>query len=321
MAVDSVLQFTLVTANGEIVTASATQNPDLFWALRGGGGSTFGILLSVTIKVYPSPKTSGLRMTISATGDAFWNAVGYFHASSPAWTKAGLFGLYTLSSGSFSIEPLLAPYKTVDELKTLAAPFLAQLDAARIRYTASFTEHPNFLASYNALFTDEGAGVSFLTSSRLFLRRHIESDNAAITAAYRNVVDTGRHGVIGHMVGPPNTPLGNETSVNPVWREAVLLPLHNAFITGQESDVQKWQVIRESLDKYDSSMKKASPGSGAYLNEANIFDPAWREDFYGSSYARLLQIKKQVDPTGLFWVKTGVGSEYWQEVNGRLCKV
>ena len=38
-----VLQFTVVQANGKIVAANACQNIDLFWALRGGGGGTWGV--------------------------------------------------------------------------------------------------------------------------------------------------------------------------------------------------------------------------------------------------------------------------------------
>lgn len=41
MAADQVLSMEVVLPNGQFVTASATQNPDLFWALRGGGGSKF----------------------------------------------------------------------------------------------------------------------------------------------------------------------------------------------------------------------------------------------------------------------------------------
>jgi len=42
LSTDSVNRFEVVTAEGEIVTASAAENPDLFWALRGGGGN-FGV--------------------------------------------------------------------------------------------------------------------------------------------------------------------------------------------------------------------------------------------------------------------------------------
>lgn len=52
--VDNVLEFTVVLANGTYVTANAYSHPDLFWALRGGGGGTFGVTTSVTYRTHPS---------------------------------------------------------------------------------------------------------------------------------------------------------------------------------------------------------------------------------------------------------------------------
>jgi FAD/FMN-containing dehydrogenase len=48
---DNVLSFEIVTADGKVSTASANENPDLFWALRGGGGN-FGIVTSFLFKAY-----------------------------------------------------------------------------------------------------------------------------------------------------------------------------------------------------------------------------------------------------------------------------
>lgn len=52
LATDSVRFFELVTADGRLLRASETENSDLFWALRGGGGS-FGIITGMEIKLYP----------------------------------------------------------------------------------------------------------------------------------------------------------------------------------------------------------------------------------------------------------------------------
>jgi FAD/FMN-containing dehydrogenase len=51
-AADSVLWAEVVTAGGETLTASATEHPDLFWALRGGGGN-FGVVTRLRFKLYP----------------------------------------------------------------------------------------------------------------------------------------------------------------------------------------------------------------------------------------------------------------------------
>ncbi|KAF7900997.1 hypothetical protein EAF00_003218 [Botryotinia globosa] len=53
LAVDQVLEWQVVTGVGTLVTATPTQNPDLFWALSGGGGGTYGIVLSATMKFHP----------------------------------------------------------------------------------------------------------------------------------------------------------------------------------------------------------------------------------------------------------------------------
>ena len=51
---DQVLSSELVTANGEILTLSATENPDLFWACCGGGGGNFGINTSFSLQTMPA---------------------------------------------------------------------------------------------------------------------------------------------------------------------------------------------------------------------------------------------------------------------------
>lgn len=49
---DNTLSYDVVTASGKIVTASASENPDLFWALKGGSGN-FGVVTSMTFQLHP----------------------------------------------------------------------------------------------------------------------------------------------------------------------------------------------------------------------------------------------------------------------------
>lgn len=70
MTIDNVLAFELVTAEGQVIVANDEENPDLFWALRGGGGN-FGIVTSVVYKVHRlSQVYAGLLIYPLAHGQA-----------------------------------------------------------------------------------------------------------------------------------------------------------------------------------------------------------------------------------------------------------
>lgn len=57
LAVDNLVSVELITADGRDVTASGTENPELFWALHGGGGN-FGIVTALTLRLHPVPEFS-----------------------------------------------------------------------------------------------------------------------------------------------------------------------------------------------------------------------------------------------------------------------
>ena len=64
-----------MTADGTIVIANDAQNQDLFWALRGGGGGTFGVVTRATLLSHPIPQLGGL-----ATGSLKANSDNAFRA-------------------------------------------------------------------------------------------------------------------------------------------------------------------------------------------------------------------------------------------------
>lgn len=65
-----ILEAELITADGKILTVNRCQHPDLFWALKGGGGGTFGVVSKMTLLTHPLPKTLGfLTGTLKAKND------------------------------------------------------------------------------------------------------------------------------------------------------------------------------------------------------------------------------------------------------------
>ena len=74
LAIDSLLAVEIVTANGEVFTASETEHPDLFWALRGGGGN-FGIVTRFQYRLSPVGEVLGGALFLPPTRDVLRSLV------------------------------------------------------------------------------------------------------------------------------------------------------------------------------------------------------------------------------------------------------
>jgi FAD/FMN-containing dehydrogenase len=80
MAAAGLLEAEVVTADGKVRIANACTNPDLFWALKGGGGGTFGVVSKLTLRVRDLPVfAGGANFTIKApSGDAYRRLIRHF---------------------------------------------------------------------------------------------------------------------------------------------------------------------------------------------------------------------------------------------------
>lgn len=71
LASASLLEAEVVTADGKVRVVNACREPDLFWALKGGGGGTFGIVTRLTLRTHELPQTFGaVRLAVQAENDA-----------------------------------------------------------------------------------------------------------------------------------------------------------------------------------------------------------------------------------------------------------
>jgi FAD/FMN-containing dehydrogenase len=69
-AAGGLLEAEVVTADGQIRIANACTNPDLFWALKGGGGGSFGVVSKMTLRVHDLPEFFGAaNFTVKAASD------------------------------------------------------------------------------------------------------------------------------------------------------------------------------------------------------------------------------------------------------------
>lgn len=75
-AAGGLLEAEVVTADGVVRIANAFTNPDLFWALKGGGGGSFGVVTRVTLRTHALPEFVGaVSGDISASSDDAWRTL------------------------------------------------------------------------------------------------------------------------------------------------------------------------------------------------------------------------------------------------------
>lgn len=335
MAADRVLSLEVVLPDGTFVSADPKNNPDLFFALRGGGGGTWGVVTSMVLRAYPDEQIAALTYDFG-TGvaeETFWAGIDALWSYFTTWPEAGVWSYFTISCTdtvdcSIAMNPQLGVGMTVDQLKTQTEPFLANLTALGINVTANYTQYAGYLDMFEGVWPTSTSTCSYWywhSTSRLFPRSNW-ADEAALahqSAVIRNTTQTR-----GQYVGYNVAPAGNQdNAVKPAWREVLMFGQADV-VYGAEYMVEDIAAANREMVEALQPWRDITPGT--YLNEADINEPDFQQSFYGAHYDRLYALKQQLDPWGLFYGIGAVGSEdycttgqlpCYPTPNGCLCPV
>lgn len=116
-------------------------------------------------------------------------------------------------------------------------------------------------------------------------------------------------------------PAGGSDSVTPAWRKSYVeyaVPISWPFLDNTAEKTQAHLLT----NVYMEALRKLAPDTGSYLNEGDVNEPNFQEAYWGDNYSRLLSIKREVDPSDVFWCAVCVGSENWKVLEGnKLCRV
>jgi FAD/FMN-containing dehydrogenase len=109
-----------------------------------------------------------------------------------------------------------------------------------------------------------------------------------------------------------------DTATNPAVLDAFALAIiatggPPAFpgIPGHEPDIAVARRHAREIGQAMDELLKVVAKAGSYVSESDFFERSWQQSFWGSNYPRLTAVKKKYDPTALFFVHHGVGSEEW----------
>ncbi|KAI0855712.1 hypothetical protein F4860DRAFT_449696 [Xylaria cubensis] len=328
MGADNTLEFEVVTADGHQIVASPSENSDLFFALAGGGAGNYAVVVSAIVKAHADGQMAGSRLTFNNCNDtAYWAAIKEWMSHLLVLdTIPGFATDVLISSESFSLTVASLPGGTIDSMTAALAPFHETLNRLNIVPVLNETAtQATYLDHYNYYI----GGVEFTRNitigSRLIPRTLVQNETllSELTAVLRNITSAPDSVIylLGYNVS--NNRTGNPAEYNavtPAWRDALFLI--NLVVEGLSTD--SWEVMEEQLalvNQWQDQLRDLTPGGGAYLNEGTYNTPHWKEDYFGSTYSRLLAVKEKYDPNYILWTRPTPGWDvYEQTVDGHLCK-
>jgi len=303
--VDNVLAVEVVTSNAEVIVADACNHEDLFWALRGGGGGTFGVTTAVYYKTYPLFPLTVLQMGIdnSLFPVAMESWIDFWVDISPTlpvewtggyWTTSGISQLF------FKGTEAEARATFIDSLEAWKAGLgLDSADQEKVqivvyevpsywqsRTDACYDDSGNLIQNPSCLkygaATDETGSVSTTPKSRMAPRDFVTKNGGAqAKETLKWILHNG--GAFNYFLGGNIANVaGNATAIHPSVRDS----LWNIFVGSDEA------IARLRSDITDA---------GVCLNHAGQADePDWETAAWGTNYPRLKQIKEKYDPDNRF---------------------
>ena len=282
---DNLLAVDLVDAAGDPLRASEADRPDLFWALRGGGGGNFGIATAFTFRVHPVADVSTFAVTWP------WDDVA---AVLDAWQRWAPFADDRLSAGFVVPEPGAGIVTSsgqftgpVDELQALLQPLLAAgaPDPPAVRSLPFLAAVAEFAGApiTQSTFKNSGAFVSTPLSAEA-IATFVAQMRASPTDA--NVVGFFPLGGAIAAIDPTATAFPHRHALFDVQYQAYW---HDP--AEEAADIAWVNALRAAMQPHTD---------GGYVNYIDAGLPDWPTAYYGANLPRLIQVKARYDPDNLF---------------------
>ena len=309
IGVDNVLAFDLVLANTTHVSVDACSFPDLFWALRGGGGGSFGVVTSVRYKLHPVTNVTLFTLTILPPDLENPEDLGVFlylvNRFIDQWVDVSphldrrwggywglnFFILYYQGSNNDDVQSTF-----IDDMEA----WKASLGPIGERIVLLVRPFPSYWDSRGRGATTDPTGQEFNDiASRLIPRDFVVNNGTAAKNMLKFLANHG-FGLFNYFLGGAVADVApTATAVHPALREAI------------------WQIETFGGGRFNSEFMMAHirsqvPDSGSGYNHGKRNEPDWRNAFWGSNYEKLETIKAQFDPDNRFncWHCVGyVGAE------------
>lgn len=281
---DSLRSAEVVLADGQVVQASAGERPDLFWALRGGGGGNVGIATRFTLRTTPAADVAMASITWP------WDEAAEVIARWQDWAPhvdrrlSSSLAFFRPDSGAIGFTGLLLG--PVGELEALLAPLLAVGSPSPFLRALSWAEAAAALAGPVA---DQ---VTFKHGSA-FVYQPLPPEAIAITVNQMSFAPAPANLISFFALGGAIADVLPGATAFPHRRALFDLQIQSYWgEPWQEAENVAWvNGFRQALAPYTR---------GAYVNYIDADHPEWATACYGRNLPRLRRIKARYDPDHIF---------------------
>lgn len=294
LACDNIVAAQIVTADGTLLTVDANNHPDLYWALRGGGAASFGVVVANTFALHrPGPVT-----LLSASGRpsveqaAVWLTAWQDVAAQAS--RAVSFNIYlsNVDGVRVGLRARLVANGAGDEARAALAAINARAGFTLPTHT---DETDAFHGIANRMWSPDFYGGGSYQIRSDFLGTAVSAQGWFQTL--RAMADNRRYGLSFSLEA-----LGGAMDD--------LVPTDTAFVHRRVAKhlVQYQAVINpdlpvaprlEALARMQGTLHQFTTG-GAFLNYPEVDRPNWQQAYWGENFDRLQQVKRTYDPGNIF---------------------
>jgi FAD/FMN-containing dehydrogenase len=291
LSCDNLVEATLVTADGAVRTCGAEQEPDLFWALRGAGNGSLGVVTELRLRTHAVHESSSAELVWP------WSRAAAVLAAWQDWAPDlpdemwAALRLQKDAAGP-AVSVVAFALGGHDEL----AEQLAALPDGRTRDEIRTEPHLDTIRRFAGETSGPDERPSYDVRSDFFARSMpAEAIRAAITT-----VENAPAGVTASVAA---VAMGGAVNRRPA-HETAFVHRHHRFLAQYEAS---WDHLDETgtvdaeewLTAIHTAMRPYASGE-AYQNDVDPRLPDWRRAYYGSAADRLEEIEHRYDPDRVF---------------------
>ncbi|KAF2027845.1 FAD-binding domain-containing protein [Setomelanomma holmii] len=294
LGVDNVLEINAVTADGEVKILNEHTDAEHFWPIRGGGGNSWGVIISVTYKTHPMPthiKTVAAQYnstSLVARREVLPRAL----KAIPRITDLGFTGYATFGNpiGLIFIQP--------KGTNTTAGEATALIEHAGnitdVEPLAGAFDLPTWITYCAAFLQDPNIATDVIDTSRLLTAEILSNKTEDLLGVIIDEFPDFHAGF--NFINSRNR---DDTAVHSIWKHS-----QGVFSLGTNwaDDAPESEKRAKRSRAVEASKRLAAivgSDGGTYVNEANPYEPYWQ----------LERVKRRMDPWGLLVCNRCVGGD------------